>query len=97
MRKERVPYLLQFDAFPELRKQIKDLEQTVKTQQEAVNAATLIIDELRKENKLLKEGLYMREVNNELARLKQELIKGTEAYIKLSERYQLLMSKYIRE
>jgi hypothetical protein len=86
----------QFAWLPELLKEIKTLKDTVKTQQEAVNAAAVIIDELRKENKLLKKGLYLREVNNELARLKQEVIRSTEAYIKLSERHDQLMSIYIK-
>ena len=86
----------QFAWLPELLKEIKTLKDTVKTQQEAVNAAAVIIDELRKENKLLKKGLYLREVNNEIARLKQEVIRSTEAYIKLSERHDQLMSIYIK-
>lgn len=95
--KERVPYSLQFDPFPALKQEIKELKETIKTQQEGVNAAALIIDELRKENKLLKDGLYLREVNNEIGRLKKQVSDVTEAYIKLSERHDLLMSKYIKE
>ena len=89
------PYLLQFDVIPALSKEIASLKDTHKTQQEAVNAATKVIDELRKENQLLKANLYLREINNEIGRLKQEVTKTTEAYIRLSERYDDLMSKYI--
>lgn len=93
--KERVPYALQFDAFPALKKEIDTLKQTVKTQQEAVDAAGIIIDELRKENEALKKGLYLQNIDNEMGRLKQEVANTTEAYIKLSERHELLMKKYI--
>ena len=95
--KERIPYNLQFDPFPALHNEIKELKETVKTQQLAVDAAAIIIDELRKENDVLKKGLYLRELNNEIGRLKQQVTKHTEAYIKLYERHELLMSKYIRE
>jgi len=97
MKKERVPYSLQFDPFPALKAEIDTLRNTVKTQQDAVNASTIIIDELRKENQLLKDGLYLREIHNEIGRLKQEVTRTSEAYIKLSERHEQLMSKYIRE
>lgn len=95
--KERIPYSLQFDPFPALKREIDELKKTVKTQQEAVNASTTIIDELRKENELLKNNLYLREVNNEVGRLKKQVSDVTEAYIKLYERYELLMSKYIKQ
>ena len=89
-------YYDEFNYTSEIIKEIKELKQIIKTQQEAVNAAGIIIDELRKENELLKKDLYLREINNEIGRLKQEVIRTTEAYIKLSERHDQLMSKYIK-
>ena len=94
--KERVPYQLQFDMIPALRQEINDLKKTVKTQQEGVNAATQIIDDLRKENTSLKEGIYLREVNNELAKYKNLYNKSVNDYIELLERYNNLMNKYIK-
>ena len=91
------PYHLEFDFVTALQNEIKTLKNTVQTQQEAVNGAAIIIDELRKENELLKKGLYLRELNNDMGRLKQQVTKNTEAYIKLYERHELLMSKYIKE
>lgn len=94
--KERTPYSLQFDPFPALKREIDELKNTVKTQQEAVNAATTIIDELRKENELLKKDLYTKELDNTIAKYKNLYYKASDDYIKLSERYELLMSKYIK-
>ena len=90
------PYHLEFDFVTALQNEIKTLKNTVQTQQEAVNGAAIIIDELRKENELLKKGLYLRELNNDMGRLKQQLSNTTTAYIQLQERYEILMSKYIR-
>ena len=75
----------------------KRLNAIIKTQQEAVNAAGKIIDDLRMENRTLKDGLYLRDLTNEIGRLKQEVTRTTEAYIRLSERYDDLMSKYIKQ
>ncbi len=94
--KERTPYSLQFDAFPALHKEIEDLKKTVQTQQEAVQGAAIIIDELRKENELLKKNLYTQELNNEIAKYKQLYTKATDDYQALYTRHELLMSKYIR-
>jgi len=96
MKRERVPYLLQFDALPELQREIRELKEIVKTQQEGVNSACIVIDELRKENEALKKNLYLRDLNNELAKYKNLYSKAQDDYIKLSERYDALMSKYIR-
>ena len=93
----REAYQLQFDAFPALHKEIKDLKQTVQTQQEALNATYIVIDELRKENELLKKGLYPQSLHNEIGKYKQLWIKSTEQYQSLYTRHELLMSKYIRE
>ena len=95
--KERIPYTLQFDAFRALRKEIETLKQTVQTQQEALNATYIVIDELRKENELLKKNLYTQELHNEIGKYKQLWIKSTEQYQSLYARHELLMSKYIRE
>ena len=95
--KERIPYNLQFDPFPALHKEIKDLKNTVKTQQEAVNASTTIIDELRKENKTLKKGLYIEQLNNEVSKYKQLLNKSVDDYIKLQDRYNTLYEKYLKQ
>lgn len=95
--KERVPYILQFDTISALKQEIETLRNTVKTQQEAINAVTTIIDELRKENQLLKDGLYLREINNEIGRLKQEVTRTSEAYIQLSERHEKLLAEYIKQ
>lgn len=92
----RTPYQLQFELIPPLREEIKKLKEQVKTQQEAVNAATIIIDELRKENQLLKDNLFLQAMNNEIGRLKQQTTNITQAYITLYERYETLLSKYIR-
>ena len=89
-------YYSEFDYKTEIIKEIKELKQIIKTQQEGVNAASIVIDELRKENKLLKKNLYLRELNNELAKYKNLLSKAQDDYIKLGERYEQLMSKYIR-
>ena len=93
----REAYQLQFDAFPALHKEIKDLKQTVQTQQEALNATYIVIDELRKENELLKKNLYLDSLHNEIGKYKQLWIKATEQYQALYTRHELLMSKYIRE
>lgn len=92
----RESYQLQFDPFPALRKEIQDLRQTVQTQQEALNATYIIIDELREENQLLRKNLYLDKLHNEIGKYKQLWIKSSEEYSKLSTRYELLMSKYIR-
>ncbi len=93
----RESYLLQFDAFPALKKEIETLKNTVKTQQEAVNAAALVIDELRKENRLLKKDLYTRELENEINKYKQLYTKALDDYQTLYTRHELLMSKYIKQ
>ena len=95
--KERVPYALQFDCITALREEIKELKETVKTQQEAVNASTNIIDELRKENKLLKKGLYPQSLHNEIGKYKQLYNKAVDDYESLYNRHELLLSKYIRQ
>ncbi len=92
----RESYLLQFDAFPALKQEIENLKQTVKTQQEAVNAAALIIDELRKENELLKKDLYLDELNNDIAKYKQLYNKALDDYQALYTRHEMLMAKYIK-
>ena len=89
-------YHEQFNYNAAIAEEIKELRQTIKTQQEGVNAASIVIDELRKENLLLKKDLYLRELNNEIAKYKNLYYKASDDYIKLSERYELLMSKYIR-
>lgn len=94
--KQRTPYHLEFDFVAALQKEIKELKETVKTQQEGVNAAALIIDDLRKENKLLKKGLYTQELNNEIAKYRQLWIKATDDYSLLYNRHEQLMSKYIK-
>ncbi len=93
----RESYLLQFDAFPALKQEIDALKQTVKTQQEALNAVTPIIDELRKENELLKQGLFLDTITNEIGKYKQLYNKCSDDYDSLYKRHELLMSKYIRE
>ena len=93
----RESYLLQFDAFPALHKEIQELKETVKTQQEALNATYIVIDELRKENELLKKNLYTQELHNEIGKYKQLWIKSTEQYQALYTRHELLMAKYIKE
>lgn len=85
-----------FAYIPELLKEIETLKSTVKTQQEGVNAATIIIDDLRKENKLLKKNLYLTELNNEIAKYKNLYAKSLDDYIKLYTRYEQLMAKYIK-
>lgn len=75
----------------------KRLNTIIKTQQEALNATTKIIDELRMENRTLKDGLYLRDLNNEIARLKKQVSGITEQYILLSNRHDELMAKYIKE
>ncbi len=95
--KERVPYVLQYDVISALNKEINTLKETIKNQQLAVEGAAIVIDELREENKSLKKGVYTTKLDNEIGRLKQEVTRTTEAYIKLHERYELLMSKYIKE
>ena len=92
----RESYLLQFDAFPALHKEIQELKETVQTQQEALNATYIVIDELRKENELLKKGLYPQSLHNEIGKYKQLWIKATEQYQALYTRHELLMSKYIK-
>jgi len=94
--KERIPYSLQFDSFTALKKEIDELKLTVQTQQEAVNASTIIIDELRQENKLLKKNLFLTTLNNEIAKYKNLYYKTQDDYIQLSERYNTLMTKYIK-
>lgn len=89
-------YYEQFDYKSELIKQIRELEERIKIQQEGVNAATTIIDDLRKENTLLKKNLYLRELTNEIIKYKNLYHKAQEDYIRLSERYNELMSKYIK-
>ena len=89
-------YYNEFDYKSEIIKEIAELKQIIKTQQEGVNAAGIMIDELRKENTLLKKNLYLRELNNELAKYKNLYYKAQDDYIKLTERYELLMSKYIK-
>ena len=86
----------QFNYNAAIAQELKDLKKTIETQQEALNATYIVIDELRCENKKLKDGLYLRDLNYEIARLKKQVSMSTEAYIKLSERHELLMSKYIR-
>ena len=90
-------YYEQFDYRSELLKEINDLKERVKIQQEAVNGAAIIIDELRKENELLKKNLYLDKIKNEIAKYKNLYYKTSDDYIKLQERYELLMSKYIKE
>ena len=85
-----------YAVLPELLKEIDELKLMVKTQQEGVNAASIVIDELRKENEALKKNLYVRDLNNELAKYKNLYYKGIDDYIKLSERHDQLMSKYIK-
>lgn len=85
-----------FAYLPELQREIRELRNIVKTQQEGVNAASIVIDELRKENDNLKKNLYLRDLNNELAKYKNLYYKAIDDYIKLSERYELLMTKYIK-
>ena len=85
-----------YAVLPELLKEIDELKLMVKTQQEGVNAASIVIDELRKENEALKKNLYLRDLNNELAKYKNLYYKGIDDYIKLSERHDQLMSKYIK-
>lgn len=94
--KERTPYSLQFDPFPALKREIEELKKTIKTQQEALNNVTPIIDELRKENELLKKDLYVTSLTNEIAKYKNLYYKTQDDYIKLHERFELLMAKYIR-
>lgn len=89
-------YYDEFDYKSEIIKEIKELKETIKTQQEGVNAAAIIIDELRKENKLLKKNLYLRELNNEITKYKNLYYKAQDDYIKLSERYNKLMTEYIK-
>ena len=88
-------YHEQFNYNEAIAQELKELKNTIKTQQEAVNASTIIIDELRKENELLKKGLYLDTLNNEIGKYKQLWIKATDEYSKLWERHELLMSKYI--
>jgi len=95
--KERTPYSLQFDPFPALKQEIEELKLTVKTQQEGVDAATIIIDELRKENTLLKKNLFLNTLNNDIAKYKNLYYKAQDDYIKLHERFELLMAKYIKQ
>ena len=92
----RESYLLQFDAFPALHKEIQELKETVQTQQEALNATYIVIDELRKENELLKKNLYTQELHNEIGKYKQLWIKSSDEYQALYTRHELLMSKYIK-
>ena len=92
----RESYLLQFDAFPALHKEIQELKETVQTQQEALNATYIVIDELRKENELLKKNLYTQELHNEIGKYKQLWIKSSDEYQTLYTRHELLMSKYIK-
>ena len=89
-------YYDEFDYKTEIIKEIKELKQTIKTQQEGVDAAAIVIDELRKENKLLKKNLYLRELNNDIAKYKNLYSKAQDEYIKLSERYNKLMTEYIK-
>ena len=96
MKKERIPYALQFDFLTALHTEIKDLKNIVKTQQEALNATYIVIDELREENSQLKEGTYSRTIANEIGRLKQEVTRLSDSYIQLYERHEILMSKYIK-
>lgn len=95
--KERVPYALQFDAISELIKELDGLKNLIKTQQEAINSVAVIIDELRAENAALKLGVYTQELNNEIAKYKNLYYKANDDYIQLQKRYELLMSKYIKE
>ena len=88
-------YHEQFNYNAAIAQELKDLKNTIQTQKEAVNASTIIIDELRKENELLKKNLYTQELNNEIGKYKQLWIKATDDYSKLFERHELLMRKYI--
>ncbi len=97
MKRERVPYSLQFDPFPALKREIDELKDLIKTQQQALNSVSIVIDELRAENAALKLGIYTQELNNEIAKYKNLYYKAQDDYIKLSERFELLMSKYIKE
>ena len=89
-------YYDEFDYKTAIVEEIKELKQIIKTQQEGVNAASIVIDELRKENELLKKNLYLRELNNELAKYKNLYYKASNDYIQLSQRYEQLMTKYIK-
>ena len=89
-------YHEEFNYNEAIAQEIRELKQTIKTQQEGVNAASIVIDELRKENKLLKKDLYLRELNNEIAKYKNLYYKAQDDYIKLSERYNKLMTEYIK-
>ena len=89
-------YYDEFDYKSEIIKEIEQLKRTIQIQQEAVNAAAYVIDNLRDEIKTLKDGLYLRDLNNEIAKYKNLWHKASDDYIKLSERYEQLMSKYIK-
>ena len=75
----------------------KRLNTTIETQQEALNAATNIIDDLRGEIKTIKDGQLLQKHYNELAKYKKLLEQANDNYQRLSERYDLLMSKYIKQ
>ena len=75
----------------------KRLNTTIKTQQEALNASCQIIDDLRGEIKTLKDGQLLQKHYNELAKYKKLLEQTNLNYQNLRERYDLLMSKYIKQ
>ena len=89
-------YYNEFEYTNEIIKEIKELKEIIKTQQEGVNAAAIVIDELRSENELLKKNLYIRELNNNIAKYKNLYNKAQDDYIELYKRYEQLMSKYIK-
>jgi hypothetical protein len=89
-------YYNEFEYTNEIIKEIKELKEIIKTQQEGVNAAAIVIDELRSENELLKKNLYLRELNNNIAKYKNLYNKAQDDYIELYKRYEQLMSKYIK-
>jgi cell shape-determining protein MreC len=88
-------YHEQFNYNSEIAKEIEQYKQTIKTLQEALNAVSPIIDDLRKENTQLKEGLYLNTITNERNKYKQLAIKNADDYIALLGRYNELMEKYI--
>ena len=82
---------------PSLFDEIKQLKSQIKTQQDALNAVTPIIDNLREENDTLKKNLYTQQLTNEIGKYKQLYNKTSDDYTQLYTRYELLLSKYIRQ